>query len=97
MVVRLRRMAYLNLAGWPVVLLDNPDYAEYVLVRNPRDFIKFRCRGSCAKKIHSAFHGITLRSSSWNSAEVISPRIPTVTMPQNMVVTSSSSHEFQIR
>jgi cytochrome P450 len=31
----------LRLAGWPVVLLNNPDYAEYVLVRNPRNFIKF--------------------------------------------------------
>ena len=31
----------LNLAGWPVVLLNNPDYAEYVLVRNHRNFIKF--------------------------------------------------------
>jgi cytochrome P450 len=32
----------LNLAGWPAVLLNNPDYAEYVLVRNHRNFIKFR-------------------------------------------------------
>jgi cytochrome P450 len=31
----------LRLAGWPVVLLNNPDYAEDVLVRNPRNFIKF--------------------------------------------------------
>src|SRR5687767_11125228 len=31
----------LNLAGWPVVLLNNPEYAEYVLVRNHRNFIKF--------------------------------------------------------
>ena len=31
----------LQLAGWPVVLLNNPDYAEYVLVRNHRNFIKF--------------------------------------------------------
>ena len=31
----------LRLAGWPVVLLSNPDYAEYVLVRNHRNFIKF--------------------------------------------------------
>ena len=46
---------------------------------------------------HSAFHGITLRSNSWNSADVMRPRNPMVTMPQNMVVTSSNSHEFQIR
>ena len=31
----------LRLAGWPVVLLNNPDYAEYVLVRNHGNFIKF--------------------------------------------------------
>jgi cytochrome P450 len=31
----------LNLAGWPVVLLNNSDYAEYVLVKNHRNFIKF--------------------------------------------------------
>jgi cytochrome P450 len=31
----------LNLAGWPVALLNNPDYAEYVLVKNHRNFIKF--------------------------------------------------------
>ena len=31
----------LNLAGWPVVLLNNPEYAEHVLVRNHRNFIKF--------------------------------------------------------
>lgn len=31
----------LRLAGWPVVLLSNPEYAEYVLVKNPRNFIKF--------------------------------------------------------
>jgi cytochrome P450 len=31
----------LNLAGWQIVLLNNPDYAEYVLVRNHRNFIKF--------------------------------------------------------
>jgi cytochrome P450 len=31
----------LNLAGWQIVMLNNPDYAEYVLVRNHRNFIKF--------------------------------------------------------
>src|SRR5262245_66639332 len=31
----------LNLGGWPVVLLNNSDYAEYVLVRNHRNFFKF--------------------------------------------------------
>jgi cytochrome P450 len=30
-----------SLRGWPVVLLNNSDYAEYVLVRNHRNFIKF--------------------------------------------------------
>src|SRR5262249_29797103 len=46
---------------------------------------------------YSAFHGITLRSISWNSAEVIRPRMPIVTMPTNMTSTCSSSHEFQIK
>jgi hypothetical protein len=31
----------LRLAGWPAVLINRPDYAEYVLVRNPQNFIKF--------------------------------------------------------
>src|SRR5262245_24383518 len=31
----------LQLGAWPVVLLNNSDYAEYVLVRNHRNFIKF--------------------------------------------------------
>src|SRR5262245_16319822 len=31
----------LQFAGWPAVLLNNSDYAEYVLVRNHRNFIKF--------------------------------------------------------
>jgi cytochrome P450 len=31
----------LNLAGWQIVMLNSPDYAEYVLVRNHRNFIKF--------------------------------------------------------
>jgi len=30
-----------SLRGWPVVLLNNSDYAEYVLVRNHRNFVKF--------------------------------------------------------
>jgi len=31
----------LQLGAWPAVLLNNSDYAEYVLVRNHRNFIKF--------------------------------------------------------
>ena len=31
----------LRLAGWPAVLINRPDYAEYVLVKNPQNFIKF--------------------------------------------------------
>ncbi len=30
-----------RLGAWPTVLLNNSDYAEYVLVRNQRNFIKF--------------------------------------------------------
>ena len=44
-----------------------------------------------------AFHGTTLRSISWNAAEVMRPRMPMVTMPTNMVSTCRSSHEFLIR
>jgi cytochrome P450 len=32
----------LQLGAWPAVLLNNSDYAEYVLVRNHRNFIKFQ-------------------------------------------------------
>src|SRR5712691_8684773 len=46
---------------------------------------------------HSCFQGMTLRSISWNSTEVMSPRMPMVTMPTNMMSTCRSSHEFQIR
>ena len=53
--------------------------------------------GRCGHGAHSAFHGMTLRSISWNSADVMRPRMPTVTMPTNMMSTCSSSHEFQIR
>jgi cytochrome P450 len=31
----------LRLGGWPAVLINRPDYAEYVLVKNPQNFIKF--------------------------------------------------------
>ena len=31
----------LRLGAWPAVLLNHPDYAEYVLVKNPHNFIKF--------------------------------------------------------
>ena len=31
----------LRFAGWPAVLINRPDYAEHVLVRNPQNFIKF--------------------------------------------------------
>jgi cytochrome P450 len=31
----------LRLGTWPAVLLNHPDYAEYVLVENPDNFIKF--------------------------------------------------------
>ena len=46
---------------------------------------------------YSVFQGTALRSISWKIAEVISPRIPMVTIPTNMMSTCSSSHEFQIR
>ena len=46
---------------------------------------------------HSVFHGIAQRSISWNSTDVIRPRMPMVTMPTNMMSTCRSSHEFQIR
>ena len=31
----------LRLAAWPAILLTDPEYNEYVLVRNHRNFIKF--------------------------------------------------------
>lgn len=31
----------LRLGAWPAVLINRPDYAEYVLVENPHNFIKF--------------------------------------------------------
>ena len=31
----------LRLGGWPAVLINRPDFAEYVLVENPQNFIKF--------------------------------------------------------
>ena len=33
---------------------------------------------------YMSFHGMSLRSISWNSAAEISPRIPITTMPTNM-------------
>ncbi len=47
--------------------------------------------------VYSAFQGMTLRSISCSTADVIRPRMPMVTMPQNMMSTCRSSHEFQIR
>src|SRR5690242_13415269 len=46
---------------------------------------------------HGAFHGMTLRSSSRNSVEVMTPSSPMVTMPTNMASTWSNSQEDQIR
>src|SRR5690348_13920037 len=46
---------------------------------------------------HGAFHGMTLRSSSRNSVEVMTPRSPMVTMPTNMASTCSNSQDDQMR
>ena len=54
-------------------------------------------RGEEGASAHSVFHGTALRSISWNTTEVISPRMPMVTIPTNMMSTCSSSQEFQIR
>ena len=54
-------------------------------------------RGEERASAHSVFHGTALRSISWNTTEVISPRMPMVTIPTNMMSTCSSSQEFQIR
>ncbi len=84
------------------------DWCEGRLTAAARDGRRRRCRrqsarhaGLCGGAVsigaHSVFHGIAQRSISWNSTEVIRPRMPMVTMPTNMMSTCSSSHEFQIR
>ena len=87
-----RDLALLSLIFWTCATLasDAPQISKgssFTLVTKQTDF-DFN---------HSAFQGITLRSISCSSAELISPRIPMVTMPQNMMSTCRSSHEFQIR